>query len=256
MNSTIPDKNEVVLKVENVSKYFPRLRFRHDNLRSYFWDLLKKIPPEEKYMQQEKFCALQNINFEVKKGEFFGIIGKNGAGKSTLLKIIAGVYLPDTGRIHHIGKIIPFLELGVGFNYNLTARENVFLNGVILGMTIKEINENIEEIFDFAELTGFEELELKKYSSGMVVRLAFSIAAKAEGDIYLLDEVFSVGDIGFQKKALKKIEEMIMQKKTFIYVGHSMDVMRKYATNVLYLKDKTIKGIGLEMIDEYIKDQS
>lgn len=248
-------EKEIVLKVTNISKYFPQIRFKHDNLRSYFWDIFKKRTEEEKKSKNEKFCALQNISFEVKRGEFFGIIGKNGAGKSTLLKIIAGVYQPDTGTIEHKGKIIPFLELGVGFNYNLTARENVFLNGVILGMTIKEVNENLEEIFEFAELKGFENLELKKYSSGMVVRLAFSIAAKAKGDIYLLDEVFAVGDIGFQKKALKKIEDMIKEQKTFIYVGHSMDTMRKYATNVLYLKDKKVEGIGLNMIDKYIKDQ-
>lgn len=242
------------LKVNNISKSFPRLRFRHDNFRSYFWDLLKKKTPEEKAAAKERFWALKDINFEVKKGEFFGIIGKNGSGKSTLLKIIAGIYEPDTGNVEVNGRIIPFLELGVGFNPQLTARENVYLNGIIMGMTKAEVDEKYDEIFEFAELKEFENLQLKKFSSGMQVRLAFAVAAQAKGDIYLLDEVFAVGDIGFQQKALKVIEDMIAEGKTFIYVGHGMDTMKKYATNVLYIKDHVIEGVGMEMVERYIKD--
>lgn len=245
--------SNIAVDVKNVSKYFPKFRFRYDNLRSYFWNLFKKYP-EEKRLRQQKICALENISFTVYKGDFWGIIGKNGAGKSTLLKIIAGIYEPDSGSVEVNGKIVPFLELGVGFNPNLTARENVFLNGILMGMTYKEVEERIDEIFDYAELRGFENLELKKYSSGMNVRLAFAIAIQTKGDIYLLDEVFAVGDIGFQKKALQKIEEMIDSKKTFIYVGHSMEVIRKYANNVLYIKDHKVEGIGKHMIDKYIED--
>lgn len=246
--------SEVILKVSNVSKSFPRLKPRHDNFRSYFWDFFKKKSPEDRALAKERFWAIRNISFEVKKGEFFGIIGKNGSGKSTLLKIIAGIYEPDTGIIEAKGRIIPFLELGVGFNPQLTARENVYLNGIILGMTRTEVDERYDEIIEFAELKEFENMELKRFSSGMQVRLAFAVAAQAKGDIYLLDEVFAVGDIGFQKKALKVIENMIKEGKTFIYVGHGMDTMRKYATNVLYIKDHVVEGIGKDMIEKYERD--
>lgn len=248
--------SETVIKVENISKSFPALRHRHDNIRAYFWDLLKPKSEQEKKSKRERFWALKDINFEVKRGEFYGIIGKNGSGKSTLLKIIAGIYEPDTGSVTVKGKIIPFLELGVGFNPQLTARENVYLNGIIMGMTKKEVDEKYDEIFDFAELREFENLELKKFSSGMQVRLAFAVAAQAKGDIYLLDEVFAVGDIGFQKKALAIIERMIGEGKTFVYVGHSMDTMRKYATNVLYIKDHVLFGTGIDMINEYTKEMT
>jgi len=246
--------SEIALKVTNISKSFPRLKHRHDNFRSYFWDFFKQKTPEEKASAKERFWALKEINFEVKKGEFFGIIGKNGSGKSTLLKIIAGIYEPDTGMVEVNGRIIPFLELGVGFNPQLTAKENVYLNGIIMGMTKAEVDEKYEEIFEFAELREFENLQLKKYSSGMMVRLAFAVAAQAKGDIYLLDEVFAVGDIGFQQKALKVMEEMIAEGKTFIYVGHGMETMKKYATNVLYIKDHVIEGMGLDMVEAYQKD--
>jgi ABC-2 type transport system ATP-binding protein len=245
---------DAVLKVENVSKSFPALTQRHDSLRSYFWDLFRRKSKEEKALKSERFWALRDINFEVRQGDFFGIIGKNGSGKSTLLKIMAGVYEPDTGGVGVQGKVIPFLELGVGFNPNLTAKENVFLNGVIMGMTRKEIEAKYDEIFEFAELREFENLKLKKFSSGMMVRLAFAVAIQAQGDIYLLDEVFAVGDIGFQQKALAVIERMISEGKTMIYVGHGMDTMQKYATNILYIKDHKIEGMGKEMIDRYIKD--
>lgn len=244
----------IALKVNNISKSFPRLRFRHDNFRGYFWELFRKRTAVEKALAKERFWALKNISFEVQKGEFFGIIGKNGSGKSTLLKIIAGIYEPDSGSIEINGRIIPFLELGVGFHPQLTARENVYLNGIIMGMTKKEVDEKYDEIFEFAELKEFENLQLKNFSSGMQVRLAFAVAAQAKGDIYLLDEVFAVGDIGFQQKALKVIENMIAGGKTFIYVGHGMDTIKKYATSVLYIKDHVIEGVGMEMVDKYIKD--
>jgi ABC-2 type transport system ATP-binding protein len=243
--------SEIAIKVKNITKTFPALQQRHDNIRAYVWDIFRKKTEEEKESHSKRFVALENISFEVKKGEFFGIIGKNGSGKSTLLKIIAGIYEPDHGGVEVNGKIIPFLELGVGFNPNLTARENVYLNGIIMGMTRAEVDEKYDEIFEFAELREFENLQLKKFSSGMQVRLAFAVAAQAKGDIYLLDEVFAVGDIGFQQKALAVIEKMIGEGKTFIYVGHGMDTMKKYATNVLYIKDHRVEGMGVEMVDRY-----
>jgi ABC-type polysaccharide/polyol phosphate transport system ATPase subunit len=247
----------VVLKAVNISKSFPALRPKHDQLRAYFWNIFSlRATKEERALSKQRFWALEDINFEVKKGHFFSIIGKNGAGKSTLLKIIAGIYEPDTGYIQTQGHIIPFLELGVGFNPQLTARENIYLNGIIMGMTKKEIDEKYEEILEFAELKEFEYVPLKNFSSGMQVRLAFAVASQAQGDIYLLDEVFAVGDISFQKKALKVIEGMIAQGKTFIYVGHSMETVRKYSTNVLYLKDHKVAGIGRNMIDKYISDMT
>lgn len=248
--------SETAIKVDNISKSFPALKQRHDNIRSYFWDLFKTKSEEEKAAKHERFWALKDISFEVKKGEFYGIIGKNGSGKSTLLKIIAGIYQPDTGKVEVNGKIIPFLELGVGFNPNLTARDNVYLNGIIMGMTKKEVDEKYDEIFEFAELREFENLQLKKFSSGMQVRLAFAVAAQAKGDIYLLDEVFAVGDIGFQQKALAVIENMIREGKTFIYVGHGMDTMKKYASNVLYIKDHVVEGTGIEMVDLYTQEMT
>lgn len=248
--------SETALIARNISKSFPALRQRHDSIKGYFWNMFDKKTEEEKAAADQRFWALQDINFEVKKGDFFGIIGKNGSGKSTLLKILAGVYEPDTGGVEVHGKIIPFLELGVGFNPNLTAKENVYLNGVILGMTKEEVDEKYEEIFEFAELKEFENLQLKKFSSGMQVRLAFAVAIQAQGDIYLLDEVFAVGDIGFQQKALKVIKEMIEQEKTIIYVGHGMDTMREYADNILYIKDHKVEGMGMEMMDKYTQDQT
>lgn len=246
---------EIAVQVVGISKSFPSVVQRHDNLRAYFWDLFSKKDEDYK-KSNERFFALQDISFSVKKGEFFAIIGKNGSGKSTLLKIIAGVYEPDNGNVAVDGSLIPFLELGVGFNPMLTARENVYLNGVILGLTKKDIDKLYDEIFDFAELREFENLELKKFSSGMQVRLAFAVAIHAKGDIYLMDEVFAVGDIGFQEKALKVIENMIKEGKTFIYVGHGMETIRKYATNVLYIKDHKLEGIGMDMIDKYQTDMT
>lgn len=222
---------ETVLKVTNLSKKFI-LKTRYDNFREYFWNLFKF-----QKQQKHEFQALKNISFEVKKGEFFGIIGKNGSGKSTLFKLIAGIYQPDEGGVEIQGKLIPFLELGVGFNPNLSARENVYLNGIILGLTRKEVEERYDEIIDFAEVREFEHMPLKTFSSGMQVRLAFSIAIQAKGDIYLLDEVFAVGDIGFQQKSLKVIEAMIKEGKTILFVGHSMTAMRTYADRVLYISN-------------------
>lgn len=223
--------SDTVIKVENLSKSFLINHEQYDRLRDYFMNMFKK---KEK---GTRFEALKNISFEVKKGDFFGIIGKNGAGKSTLLKLVSGIYQPDSGKVEINGKMIPFLELGVGFNPYLTARENVYLNGIILGLTRNEVKEVYEEIMEFAEVKEFEDMPLRNFSSGMMVRLAFSVAIQAKGDIYLLDEVFAVGDIGFQEKSLRVIENMIKEGKTIVFVGHDMSAMKKYANKILYISN-------------------
>ncbi len=256
--------NNIALKINNVTKKFARSKLKYQTFREYFWNLpstiyqgIKNTTHFTKNKDNEnEFTVLENISFEVKKGEFVSIIGKNGSGKSTLLKIIAGIYIPDDGNIEIYGKIIPFLELGVGFNPELTAKENVYLNGIVLGLTKKEVDQFYDQIIDFAEVREFENMKLKYFSSGMQVRLAFSVAIHAKGDIYLLDEVFAVGDMNFQKKALDAIHKIIKSGKTIIYVGHGMDTVRKYSSNVIYLKNKKIEAIGLNAIDKYINDQS
>lgn len=258
--------NNVVLKVNNITKRFARSKLKYQTFREYFWNLPNEIYAGiknilnvrniDKNKNENTFTVLEDISFEVKRGEFVSIIGKNGSGKSTLLKILAGIYIPDDGKIEVYGKIIPFLELGVGFNSELTAKENVYLNGIVLGLTKKEVDQFYDQIIDFAEVREFENMKLKYFSSGMQVRLAFSVAIHVQGDIYLLDEVFAVGDINFQKKALDAIHQLIKSGKTIIYVGHGMDTVRKYSSNVIYLKDKKIAATGMSAIDKYIADQS
>ena len=198
------------------------------------------------------FVALKDLSFDVKKGEFFSVIGPNGAGKSTLLKLISGIYIPDGGKIDVNGKLVPFLELGVGFNPDLSAKENVYLNGTILGLTEKEIDESVDDIFDFAELKEFEDLSIKKFSSGMQVRLAFSIAIRVKSDILVLDEVLAVGDGEFQKKCFAYFDD-IVGKKTILFVSHGLESVRRYSDRVLWLKeDKTYEiGEPNDIVDRY-----
>jgi ABC-2 type transport system ATP-binding protein len=184
--------DEVAIKVENVSKTFKLPHEKANSLKSAvvnFWH-------SDRTFENQK--ALSDISFEVKKGEFFGIVGRNGSGKSTLLKLLAGIYTPSKGEIRINGKLTPFIELGVGFNPELTGRENVFLNGALLGFSRKEMEVMYEDIVKFAELRRFMDQKLKNYSSGMQVRLAFSIAIRAQSDILVLDEVLAVGDSNFQ----------------------------------------------------------
>lgn len=191
-----------------------------------------------------EFSPLNGISFEIKKGEFFGIVGRNGSGKSTLLKTIAGIYEADKGHVTVNGKLVPFIELGVGFNPELTGRENVYLNGALLGFSREEMTAMYDEIVDFAELHDFMDEKLKNYSSGMQVRLAFSIAIRAEGDILLLDEVLAVGDSAFQEKCYDYFDKIKRQKKTIILVTHSMSIVNNYCTKALYLKDGKVDLIG------------
>jgi ABC-2 type transport system ATP-binding protein len=190
------------------------------------------------------FTPLNDISFTVNEGDFFGVVGKNGSGKSTLLKTIAGIYEPNSGSITVNGSLVPFIELGVGFNPELTGRENVFLNGALLGFSRKEITAMYSDIVDFAELHDFMDERLKNYSSGMQVRLAFSIAIQAKGDILLLDEVLAVGDAAFQQKCFDYFEQLKRDKKTIIIVTHDMNAVKRFCNRALIIKDGVIEKIG------------
>jgi len=190
-----PKTDDVAIKVSNLSKTFILPHEKQDSLKG----ALMNIFSSKTFETQD---VLEGLDLEINKGEFFGIVGKNGSGKSTLLKLMAGIYTPTEGNIEVRGSLIPFIELGVGFNPELSGRENVFLNGALLGFTRKQMSAMYEEIVDFAELERFMDQKLKNYSSGMQVRLAFSIAIRADSDILLLDEVLAVGDEAFQKNAI------------------------------------------------------
>ncbi len=203
-----------------------------------------------------EFTALNGVSFEVKKGEFFGIVGCNGSGKSTLLKILAGVYNPDTGGVAVNGSLTPFIELGVGFNPELSGRENIFLNGALLGFSREEMEAMYDDIVDFAELHDFMEERLKNYSSGMQVRLAFSIAVRAKSDILILDEVLAVGDAAFQQKCSNYFEDVKNGDQTVVLVSHNMEAVKRYCTRAVYIKNGKIhkEGSPYEIADAYTMD--
>jgi len=188
--------------------------------------------------------VLKDISFEVEKGDFFGILGRNGSGKSTLLKIISEIYVPEKGSVTIDGKLVSFIELGVGFNPELTGRENVYMNGAMLGFSTAEIDAMYDDIVDFAELHDFMNQKLKNYSSGMQVRLAFSVAIKAQGDILILDEVLAVGDEAFQRKCNDYFQERKKSGKTTILVTHDMGAVKKYCNKAVLIENGLVKAIG------------
>lgn len=191
-----------------------------------------------------EFTPLKDISFEIKKGEFFGIVGKNGSGKSTLLKSIAQIYTPTRGSVQVNGSLVPFIELGVGFNPELTGRENIFLNGALLGFSRKEMELMYDDIVEFSELSDFMEEKLKNYSSGMQVRLAFSVAIKARGDTLMLDEVLAVGDAAFQQKCFDYFEKVKRSGQTVVFVTHDMNAVRRFCSRAMYIESGRIKHIG------------
>lgn len=230
--------NDIAIRVENVSKTFKLPHEKHTSLKGAF---LNKVKQKKGYEIQE---ALKDVSFEVKKGEFFGIVGRNGSGKSTLLKCMAGVYTPNKGKIHINGKLVPFIELGVGFNPELSGRDNVYLNGALLGFSRRQMEGMYDEIVEFAELEQFMDQKLKNYSSGMQVRLAFSIAIRAKGDILLLDEVLAVGDSAFQQKCIDYFSTLKRNNQTIILVTHSMPAVERFCDRAMLLEDAKIKAIG------------
>ncbi len=198
--------------------------------------------------------VLNDISFEIKKGEFFGIVGRNGSGKSTLLKLIAGIYVPDKGLVQVNGSLTPFIELGVGFNPELTGRENIFMNGAMLGFSHKEMELMYDDIVDFAELPKFMDQKLKNYSSGMQVRLAFSIAIRAQSDILLLDEVLAVGDAMFQKKCYEYFKQLKNNKQTVIFVSHDTNALLEYCDRGILIEKGSIvyEGKINKVVNRYI----
>lgn len=248
-NKKIEENSDYILEVKNISKNFFIFHEKIDSVKSLFVSPFKR-----KKSGYDVFEVLKHINLKLKKGETLGVVGRNGSGKSTLLKIIAGIYAPDEGSIEVRGKIVPFLELGVGFNQDLTARENIFLNGTILGMTKKEIQLKFDQIVDFAEIRDFLDTQVKKFSSGMLVRLAFSIAIQAHGDIYILDEVLAVGDMGFQEKSKKEFLKLKKQGKSIVFVSHSMAAIKEFCDRVVCIDNGVlVEGKDVdESINYYI----
>lgn len=233
------DERPVVLRVDHVAKMFRLPTEQATGLKMAFLNWTKGI---KGYTEQH---VLRDINFEVRQGDFFGIVGRNGSGKSTLLKIISQIYTPEHGSVTVKGKLVPFIELGVGFNPELTGRENVYLNGALLGFTRAEIDAMYDDIVEFAELEDFMDQKLKNYSSGMQVRLAFSVAIKAQGDILVLDEVLAVGDEAFQRKCDNFFAEIKKDPtKTVILVTHSMDSVKKYCNKAILIQDGEIIASG------------
>lgn len=200
--------------------------------------------------------VLKDVSFEIEKGEFIGIVGRNGSGKSTLLKLLAGTYVPDKGLVRVNGTLTPFIELGVGFNPELTGRENVFLNGALLGFSKSEMDSMFDSIVEFAELEKFMDQKLKNYSSGMQVRLAFSIAIRAQSDILLIDEVLAVGDAAFQRKCYEYFESLKSSSKTVVFITHDMSAVTRFCTKAMFIKDGELAKIGkpADIAYEYDKD--
>jgi ABC-2 type transport system ATP-binding protein len=242
--------DNIAIKVEGVYKDFYLPKEKSNSIKSSVVHVFKK---RDKSIDTQH--ALRNISFEIKKGEFFGIVGRNGSGKSTLLKILAEIYTPTKGSVKTNGRLVPFIELGVGFNPELTGRENVYLNGALLGFSKSEIDARYDEIVEFAELEEFMDQKLKNYSSGMQVRLAFSVATRAEADILLVDEVLAVGDAEFQRKCFQFFRKLKKDKKTVVFVSHDMGAVKEYCDRAILIEESRIieKGRVSNVASAYTK---
>ena len=257
LDITLPQENceqeEIMVKIENVTKQY-RLGLIGgttlvDDLRRWWAKVRKKEDPTrkigaKKVNQGEKFMALNGVSFEVKKGEAIGLIGHNGAGKSTLLKLLTRVTAPTTGKIYLNGRVASMLEVGTGFHAELTGRENVYMNGAILGMTKKEIDSKMDAIIEFSEVGEFIDTPVKRYSSGMFVKLAFSVAAHLDAEIMLMDEVLAVGDMAFQNKCINKMKEVANSGRTIIYVSHNMATIRALCNRCVVLNKGEVEFVG------------
>ena len=232
-------EDNFAIRVKGLSKSF---RLPHEKVGSVKHLLLNIFKLNRSYETQK---VLQNIDLEIKQGEFFGIVGRNGGGKSTMLKLLSGIYTPDKGTIEVIGKLTAFIELGVGFNPELTGKDNVYLSGALLGFSEAQVTEMYGDIVEFAELGNFMDQKLRNYSSGMQVRLAFSIAIRARSDILILDEVLAVGDEAFQRKCLDVFEKYKAGKQTIILVTHDMETVRRFCSRALILDQGRILEIGV-----------
>lgn len=240
---------ENMIEVKNVSMKFNLGIEKGFSLKQGFVDMFKK---KEKI--NNDFWALKNINFDVEKGEVVGFIGSNGAGKSTLLKVIAGVMKPTKGKVSVYGNICPMIELGAGFDSQLTARENIYLNGAVMGYSKEFINSKFDEIVSFSELSEFLDVPIQNFSSGMIARLAFSIATVVDPEILIVDEILSVGDMAFQKKSEEKMLSMINGGTTVLFVSHSIDQIRNMCNKVVWIEKGEVQAIGgKEVCDKYIE---
>ena len=242
-----------MIKIENVSMKF-NLEIEKDfSMKQAFVNLFTK----KKKKKNDDFWALKNVSFTVDKGEVVGLIGSNGAGKSTLLKVVSGVMKPTKGKVTVQGVISPMIELGAGFDGNLTARENIYLNGAILGYSKKFLDEKFDEIVEFSELKDFLDVPVKNFSSGMTAKLAFSIATIVNPEILIVDEILSVGDIKFQEKSKHKMMEMIKGGTTVLYVSHSLQSIKELCTKVVWLEHGKVVKIGdtKKICDAYYKEQ-
>lgn len=241
--------NETIIKLTDVSLKFKLQKEKVPSLKEFILRTIKKN------IEFKDFFALKNINLEIKKGESIGVIGRNGAGKTTLLRIIAGIYKPTSGKVEVKGKIMPIIELGAGFDMELTGKENIFLNGIILGMTRKEIEEKYDEIVEFSGLKDFINSPIRTYSSGMILRLGFSIATSINPDIILLDEVFAVGDEEFRRKCVKKIHDFKEKGSILIFVSHNMNAIKEICEKAIFLEKGEIKDYNYSngVIECYLK---
>jgi len=223
---------EPIIKVDNVSMCFNLSKEKHESLKEYFLAMVQGR------LQYDEFYALKDVSLDIMPGDFYGLVGLNGSGKSTLLKTIAGVYKPSNGKVTVNGTIAPLIELGAGFDMDLTARENIYLNGTVLGFSPKYLDEKFDEIVEFSELENFLDVPLKNYSSGMVARIGFAIATITKPDILIADEVLSVGDFLFQQKCEKRMQELMAGGTTVILVSHSIEQIERMCTKVAWLRDR------------------
>lgn len=245
-------KKDIMVSVNNVSMRFNLGIDKSFSLKQWFVNLGKK---KDKNKSKQEFWALTDVTFDVEKGEVIGFVGSNGAGKSTLLKVVAGVMKPTKGEVLSYGKICPMIELGAGFDSQLTARENIYLNGAVMGYSKELIDSKFEEIVDFSELRDFLDVPIQNFSSGMVARLAFSIATIVDPEILIVDEILSVGDMAFQAKSEKKMMEMIEGGTTVLFVSHSINQIKKLCQRAVWIEHGHVQMVGNceEVCDKYKK---
>ena len=229
---------EPIIKVDNVSMCFNLSKEKHESLKEYFLAMVQGR------LQYDEFYALKDVSLDIMPGDFYGLVGLNGSGKSTLLKTIAGVYKPTRGKVTVNGTIAPLIELGAGFDMDLTARENIYLNGTVLGLTPKYIDEKFDEIVDFSELREFLDVPLKNYSSGMVARIAFAIATITKPDVLIADEILSVGDFMFQEKCEERMRQLMSGGTTVLLVSHSIGQIERMCDHVTWLEKGRVKMQG------------
>ena len=227
-----------MIEVNNVSMRFNMGKEKHERLKEYF------LAAVQGRLQFEEFYALRDVSLTVERGDFYGLVGLNGSGKSTLLKVISGVFKPSAGSVTVRGTIAPLIELGAGFDFDLTARENIFLNGTVLGMTPKYIREKFDEIVEFSELRDFLDIPLKNYSSGMVSRLAFAVATTTKPDVLIADEILAVGDFLFQQKCEARMQELMGGGTTVILVSHSIEQIERMCNKVTWLEKGRVRMQG------------